>query len=59
MTGKEAKYVSACIENESFDYAFHDYSDFVDKVQDAEFHRLRLAYLEARRQLAKYIGEDE
>lgn len=49
------QYVRDCVENEAFDYAFVDYSHF-EEVKDEEFHRLRQAYLEARKALAAYLG---
>lgn len=68
MTGKEAKYVQACVEQEGFDYAFTSYSSFTGEaggenkaslVKDKEFHRLREAFLAARKALAEYIGCEE
>jgi len=49
------QYVRDCCENESFSYAFTDYSNY-ENVKDKKFHRLRLAYLEAGKALAKYLG---
>lgn len=49
------EYVRFCCENECFPFAFTDYSDFKE-VKDEEFHRLRLAYLEAGKALAGYLG---
>jgi hypothetical protein len=57
MTGKEALTVYRTVENEGFHYAFHDYSHF-DEVEDPEFHKLRVAYLEASKALADYVGCD-
>lgn len=57
MTGKEFRYVLDTIENEGFDYAFHDYSDF-QEIDDALFHSLRNAFLAARKRLAEYVGVD-
>lgn len=50
--------VRAAIENEGFDYAFRDYSDFA-KVKDAEFHRLRKAYVDAANALDNYLPNSE
>ena len=50
--------VAACVENEGFDYAFRNYSDFKD-VKDEEFHRLRKAYVDAAEALSEYIGFEE
>lgn len=58
MKVQELIYVSSVVENEGFEYAFRHYTDFVDEVKDPEFHRLRHAYLEARRALAEYIGHE-
>ena len=49
------EYVRFCCESESFPYAFTSYSNF-EEVKDEEFHRLRLAYLEAGQALAAYLG---
>lgn len=57
MTEDEKHYVQECIENEDFDYAFKYYSDF-NKIKDNEFHKLRIEYLEARKALTEYIGEE-
>lgn len=46
------------IDNEGFDYTFKRYSNF-DEIKDAEFHRLRSEYVEARDNLAEYIGLDD
>jgi hypothetical protein len=46
--------VAAAVDNEGFDYAFRHYSDF-SEVKDEEFHRLRVAYVEAASQLAEYV----
>jgi hypothetical protein len=50
-------YVYATIEDEGFDYCFNGYSDFKD-IEDPEFHRLRLEYLEAAKRLQKYVSEN-
>ena len=49
-------YVKAKIESEGFDYAFRDYSDFSD-VLDEEFHELRKAYIAAADALSNYIDK--
>lgn len=46
------------IENEGFEYAFVNYSSF-ETVKDEKFHELRENYLEARKELADYLGVDE
>ena len=59
MTRAEFRYIHQIIDNEGFDSAFVDYTDFVDMVTDPEFHKLRQAYLAARTDLWEYIyGED-
>jgi len=55
---KGIKYVLDCIENEGFDYAFHGYSNF-DEVKNEEFHKLREAYLAARKALAEFLGIED
>lgn len=55
MTRKELDYVRDVVENEGFDYAFWGYTDFKN-VKDAKFHRLREAFLAARRALTDFIG---
>jgi hypothetical protein len=42
------------IENEGIDDTFNSYSDFYD-IDDMVFHRLRLNYIHARKQLEEYI----
>lgn len=55
MNGKQLDYVRDTVENEGFHYAFTGYSDFAD-IKDAEFHKLREAYVSAAEQLAEYLG---
>lgn len=43
------------INQEGFNYAFIDYSDFPD-IKDRQFHQLREAYVKAEKALAKYVG---
>ena len=53
------KAVRERVQSEGFAYTFLSYSDFAD-LDDPEFHRLRRAYIESQKALAKYIGvEDE
>jgi hypothetical protein len=52
------KYVLDTIENEGFDYAFTGYSNF-EEITDEEFHKLRKAFLAARKALADYLGVDD
>jgi hypothetical protein len=58
MTGKEFAYVINTIENEGFEYTFDSYSTF-DEITDLEFHKLRNAYLQARLELALYVGYED
>lgn len=55
MNAKELDYVKDTVENEGFDYAFVDYSDF-SEIQDPKFHQLREKYVEAAEELREYIG---
>lgn len=55
MTKKERLYVLQAIDSEGFDYAFRHYSSF-SKIEDTEFHRLRIAYEIAAQKLEDYIG---
>ena len=43
------------MEAEGFHYCFDSYSSF-DKIQDEEFHRLRLNYLNSAKLLEEYIN---
>lgn len=58
MTGKEYKYILNTIENEGFDYAFVNYSDF-EEIKDPMFHQLRKDYLFARKVLKDYVGDED
>jgi hypothetical protein len=58
MKPKDVVRLHGTIQNEGFDQAFVDYSDFKE-VEDAEFHAKRKAYLQARKDLADYIGCEE
>ena len=59
MNEKSLAFVAHCVEYEGFDYAIHSYSNY-EKVKDEKFQELRRKYLEARRELAEYLGcEDE
>lgn len=42
------------VENEGFFYAFKDYSDY-NEVEDKEFHRLRLNFLNSAKELGEYL----
>lgn len=58
MKAKDLDYVRETIENESFDYAFEGYSEFKE-VEDEQFHKLRRAFLLARKELAEYLNVDQ
>ena len=53
---RDLQYVRDCIDNEGFEYAFINYSDYKD-VLDPIFHQLREAYVKAYNELEKYVGE--
>ena len=55
MDNKQKQSVLDVIDNEGFEYAFVDYSNF-DDIKDEEFHKVRKAYLEARKKLAGIVG---
>lgn len=57
LNTKDRREVQAVVENEGFDYAFRFYSDFSD-IQDATFHKLRAAYVDAAQELAAYAELD-
>jgi hypothetical protein len=42
------------MDEEGFEYCFEGYSDWKD-IEDEEFHRLRLQYLQSAKDLRKYI----
>ena len=42
------------MDEEGFDYCFESYSHW-DKIEDAEFHRLRLGFLQYMKELREYI----
>lgn len=54
MNAKELEYVKDTIDNEGFDYAFVDYSDF-SEIEDEKFHNLRKAYVKAAEELREYV----
>lgn len=55
MNRKDRERLQDAIDCEGFDYAFEHYSSF-DEVEDDHFHGLRKRYLEARKELAVYVG---
>jgi len=57
MRPKDVKYVHETIDNEGFDYAFVNYSDYED-IKDEEFHKHRLEFLAARKKFVEFLGLD-
>lgn len=49
-------YVYHCMDAEGLDYCFRNLSNF-EEVQDAEFHKLRLAYIQAADALEEYVND--
>ena len=45
------------MEEEGFDYCFRHYAKF-EEIKDPEFHKLRLAYIEAANALEKYVDKN-
>jgi len=43
------------IDQEGFDYAFYDYSDF-SEIEDPIFHRIKKIYISASKRLKEYLG---
>lgn len=50
------EYVKTCIAIEGLHYCFAHYSNF-EGVGDDEFHRLRLAYVNAAKELEDYVNQ--
>ncbi len=46
----------SAVENEGFDYAFVNYSNFYE-IKDKKFHSLRENYLKVQKELYDYIYE--
>lgn len=57
MTKQQKRQVQDTIELEGFDYTFWGYTSFSD-IKDPKFHKLREAFLAARKDLAEYVGVD-
>ena len=55
MTAKERNTVVKCLESSGFDYSFTTMCSFED-LADEKFQKLRKNYVEARKQLADYLG---
>lgn len=59
MKAKDLDYIRETVDSEGFDYAFVHYSNF-EEVKDEEFHKLREAFLKARREFVEFLNlEDE
>jgi hypothetical protein len=58
MEKSDKDYVAAKVDSEGFDYAFIHYSNYED-IKDPKFHKLRLAYIKAVKELSEYLGLDE
>ena len=56
MNKEQKEEVLYTIDAEGFDYAFRDYSNFL-QIEDEEFHKLRLAYKRAANELEAYLNE--
>jgi len=50
------KYVKNKMDQEGFHYCFKHYSYFPE-IEDTEFHKLRVEYLEAFEKLEKYVND--
>ena len=55
MTKEQQEAVMGIVDNEGFDYAFCDYTDF-DTIEDAEFHEARKKYVKYADELKRIIG---
>ena len=55
MEEDEREEILATVDNEGFDYAFCDYSEFKE-IKDVEFHKARVKYVEAAKKLKEVIG---
>jgi len=53
---EEFKEVQYRMNDEGFHYCFKNYSDF-EEIEDKRFHKLRLAYLGAAKELEDYINQ--
>lgn len=59
MNEEEREEVIRIVKNEGFDYGICYYTNFKDEVKDITFHQYRDKYLEAKKNLLKYIGLDK
>jgi hypothetical protein len=55
MTNEEKTYVQEVVEDEGFESAFIDYTDFAE-IEDLKFHELRQNYILAQEALSDYIN---
>ena len=55
MTKRTLDKVAYHMDQEGFDYCFRNYS-FFEEVKDAEFHKLREAYIAAADALENYVN---
>lgn len=58
MEAKDLDYIREIVEQEGFDYAFRNYSDF-KKINDTRFHELRKAYVDAAKALSEYLNLED
>lgn len=56
MEEDSIEYVKQKAEQEGFHYCFIHYSNF-EEVEDEKFHELRKNYIEATKNLEKYLNE--
>jgi len=54
MTKEQQEMVMGVVDNEGFDYAFCDYSNF-NEIKDLEFHKAREEYKKAAKKLKEII----
>ena len=54
MTKEQQEIVMGVVDNEGFDYAFCDYSNF-EEIKDPEFHKAREEYKKAAKKLKEII----
>lgn len=54
MTKEDKELLLYKIDAEGFDYCFNGYSSWGD-IKDENFHKLRLAYVNAQNELKQYI----
>jgi hypothetical protein len=57
MTKDEKESIDEAIEIDGFDYAMTSYSDW-EEIDDDRFQELLRSFIEARQELADYLGAD-